>query len=157
MMQILLYLFHFIFFWFYQTRSLLTDVTGATDPHYAGSIALALGCIHRRYALFLKKSFCMIFISFIYSLLLFLSRFCFYTPFLLFWKKKIHHCDVACSAGGMALSSLVPSTVNSISSLAKSSMASLQVWALHGLLLTIEAAGLSYVSQVQVLSFYSLL
>jgi hypothetical protein len=49
----------------------------------------------------------------------------------------------------MALSSLVPSTVNSISSLAKSSKASLQVWALHGLLLTIEAAGLSYVSQVQ--------
>jgi len=82
------------------TRSLLGDLTGATDSHYAGSIALALGCIHR-------------------------------------------------SAGGMALSSLVPSTVNSISSLAKSSKASLQVWALHGLLLTIEAAGLSYVSQVQ--------
>ncbi|PWA87585.1 HEAT repeat-containing protein [Artemisia annua] len=82
------------------TRSLLGDLTGATDSHYAGSIALALGCIHR-------------------------------------------------SAGGMALSSLVPSTVNSISSLAKSSNASLQVWALHGLLLTIEAAGLSYVSQVQ--------
>ncbi|KVI00117.1 Armadillo-like helical [Cynara cardunculus var. scolymus] len=82
------------------TRSLLNDVTGQIDPHYAGSIALALGCIHR-------------------------------------------------SAGGMALSSLVPSTVNSISSLAKSSIASLQVWSLHGLLLTIEAAGLSYVSQVQ--------
>lgn len=82
------------------TRSLLGDVTGQIDPNYAGSIALALGCIHR-------------------------------------------------SAGGMALSSLVPSTVNSISSLAKSSIASLQVWSLHGLLLTIEAAGLSYVSQVQ--------
>ncbi|KAL7606152.1 hypothetical protein Lser_V15G19771 [Lactuca serriola] len=81
------------------TRSLLNDVTGAPE-HYAGSIALALGCIHR-------------------------------------------------SAGGMALSSLVPSTVHSISSLAKSSIANLQVWALHGLLLTIEAAGLSYVSQVQ--------
>ncbi|KAI3768087.1 hypothetical protein L2E82_18519 [Cichorium intybus] len=81
------------------TRTLLSDVTGASE-HYAGSIALALGCIHR-------------------------------------------------SAGGMALSSLVPSTVNSISSLAKSSIANLQVWALHGLLLTIEAAGLSYVSQVQ--------
>ncbi|XP_071711040.1 protein SWEETIE [Rutidosis leptorrhynchoides] len=82
------------------TRSLLNDINGVTDPNYAGSIALALGCIHR-------------------------------------------------SAGGMALSSLVPSTVNSISSLAKSSKASLQAWALHGLLLTIEAAGLSYVSQVQ--------
>ncbi|KAL9993657.1 putative armadillo-like helical, protein SWEETIE [Helianthus debilis subsp. tardiflorus] len=82
------------------TRSLLADVTAATDPHYAGSIALALGCIHR-------------------------------------------------SAGGMALSTLVPSTVNSLSSLAKSSIASLQLWALHGLLLTVEAAGLSYVSHVQ--------
>ncbi|KAL8476600.1 hypothetical protein ACS0TY_029047 [Phlomoides rotata] len=53
------------------------------------------------------------------------------------------------SAGGMALSSLVPNTVNIVSSLAKSSISSLQIWSLHGLLLTIEAAGLSYVSQVQ--------
>ncbi|XP_059670574.1 protein SWEETIE [Cornus florida] len=53
------------------------------------------------------------------------------------------------SAGGMALSSLVPATVSSISSLAKSSRAGLQIWSLHGLLLTIEAAGLSYVSHVQ--------
>jgi hypothetical protein len=30
------------------TRSLLGDLTGATDTYYAGSIALALGCIHRR-------------------------------------------------------------------------------------------------------------
>ncbi|XP_076960722.1 protein SWEETIE-like [Bidens hawaiensis] len=82
------------------TRSLLADVTGATDPNYAGSIALALGCIHR-------------------------------------------------SAGGMALSTLVPSTVSTISLLAKSPIPSLQVWALHGLLLTVEAAGLSYVSHVQ--------
>ncbi|KAM7524202.1 hypothetical protein LguiA_014104 [Lonicera macranthoides] len=82
------------------TRLLLGDATGATDSHYAGSIALALGCIHR-------------------------------------------------SAGGMALSSLVPATVNSISSLAKSSVAALQIWSLHGLLLTIESAGLSYVSHVQ--------
>ncbi|XP_052195097.1 protein SWEETIE isoform X2 [Diospyros lotus] len=81
------------------TRSLLGDVTGAADS-YAGSIAFALGCIHR-------------------------------------------------SAGGMALSSLVPATVNSISSLAKSSIVGLQLWSLHGLLLTIEAAGLSYVSHVQ--------
>uniref|UniRef100_A0A7N0VMZ5 HEAT repeat-containing protein 5B n=1 Tax=Kalanchoe fedtschenkoi TaxID=63787 RepID=A0A7N0VMZ5_KALFE len=56
----------------------------------------------------------------------------------------IHH-----SAGGMALSSLVPLTVTSISSLARSPIASLQTWSLHGLLLTIEAAGLSYVSHVQ--------
>ncbi|XP_062009645.1 protein SWEETIE isoform X1 [Rosa rugosa] len=82
------------------TRSLLGDLTGATDSNYAGSIAFALGCIH-------------------------------------------------CSAGGMALSTLVPSTVSSISLLAKSSIAGLQIWSLHGLLLTIEAAGLSYVSQVQ--------
>ncbi|XP_050383979.1 protein SWEETIE isoform X2 [Argentina anserina] len=82
------------------TRSLLADLTGATDSNYAGSIAFALGCIH-------------------------------------------------CSAGGMALSTLVPSTVSSISLLAKSSIAGLQIWSLHGLLLTIEAAGLSYVSQVQ--------
>ncbi|KAK6150970.1 hypothetical protein DH2020_015902 [Rehmannia glutinosa] len=53
------------------------------------------------------------------------------------------------SAGGMALSSLVPNTVNAVSALAKSSISSLQIWSLHGLLLTIEAAGLSYVSQVQ--------
>lgn len=82
------------------TKQLLGDVTGNIDSHYAGSIALALGCIH-------------------------------------------------CSAGGMALSSLVPNTVNVVSSLAKSSISSLQIWSLHGLLLTIEAAGLSYVSQVQ--------
>ncbi|XP_023550989.1 protein SWEETIE isoform X2 [Cucurbita pepo subsp. pepo] len=81
-------------------RSLLGDLTGMADSAYAGSIALALGCIHR-------------------------------------------------SAGGMALSTLVTATVNSISMLARSSVTSLQTWALHGLLLTIEAAGLSYVSQVQ--------
>ncbi|KAK3425934.1 hypothetical protein EUGRSUZ_F02484 [Eucalyptus grandis] len=82
------------------TRSLLSELTAAADPIYAGSIAFALGCIHR-------------------------------------------------CAGGMALSSLVPSTVSSISSLTKSSVPNLQVWSLHGLLLTIEAAGLSYVSHVQ--------
>ncbi|XP_026402924.1 protein SWEETIE [Papaver somniferum] len=53
------------------------------------------------------------------------------------------------SAGGMALSTLVPTTVSGISSLAKSPTCGLQIWALHGLLLTIEAAGLTYVSQVQ--------
>lgn len=54
----------------------------------------------------------------------------------------------------MALSSLVPATVSSLSSLAKSPIAGLQVWSLHGLLLTIEAAGLSYVSHVQVSFFF---
>uniref|UniRef100_A0A2P2MKX9 HEAT repeat-containing protein 5B isoform X1 n=1 Tax=Rhizophora mucronata TaxID=61149 RepID=A0A2P2MKX9_RHIMU len=49
----------------------------------------------------------------------------------------------------MALSSLVPATVSSVSSLAKSTISGLQIWALHGLLLTIEAAGFSYVSHVQ--------
>ncbi|XP_042482269.1 protein SWEETIE [Macadamia integrifolia] len=53
------------------------------------------------------------------------------------------------SAGGMALSTLVPATVSSLSLMAKSSNAGLQLWSLHALLLTIEAAGLSYVSQVQ--------
>ncbi|PKU62053.1 protein SWEETIE [Dendrobium catenatum] len=53
------------------------------------------------------------------------------------------------SVGGMALSSLVPATVNLVSSLARSSNATLQLWSLHALLLTIEAAGLSFVSQVQ--------
>ncbi|GLT41167.1 hypothetical protein SLA2020_152510 [Shorea laevis] len=56
----------------------------------------------------------------------------------------IHH-----SAGGMALSTLVPATVSSISLLAKSAIPGLQIWSLHGLLLTIEAAGLSFVSHVQ--------
>ncbi|XP_010419035.1 PREDICTED: HEAT repeat-containing protein 5B-like [Camelina sativa] len=56
----------------------------------------------------------------------------------------IHH-----SAGGMALSSLVPATVSSVSSLARTSVLGLKIWALHGLLLTIEAAGLSFVSHVQ--------
>lgn len=82
------------------TRLLLGDLTVVTDANYAGSIALAIGCIHR-------------------------------------------------SAGGMALSSLVPATVSSISLLAKTSIPGLQMWSLHGLLLTIEAAGFSFVSHVQ--------
>lgn len=65
-----------------------------------------------------------------------------------------HSVNPSCSAGGIALSSLVPATVNSLSSLAKSSNTALQIWSLHGLLLTVEAAGLSYVSHVQV-SIYS--
>ena len=58
---------------------------------------------------------------------------------------------LVCSAGGMALSTLVPATVSSISMLAKSSLPGLQIWSLHGLLLTVEAAGLSFVSHVQVI------
>lgn len=57
----------------------------------------------------------------------------------------------------MALSTLVPATVSSISLLAKSSIAGLQIWSLHGLLLTVEAAGLSYVSHVQVAFFVVIL
>ncbi|CAM0910461.1 unnamed protein product [Alopecurus aequalis] len=53
------------------------------------------------------------------------------------------------TAGGMALSTLVTPTVSSLSHLSKSSNCNLQLWSLHALLLTIEAAGLSYVSQVQ--------
>ncbi|KAM0896259.1 hypothetical protein ACQ4PT_023313 [Festuca glaucescens] len=53
------------------------------------------------------------------------------------------------TAGGMALSTLVTPTVSSLSHLSKSSNFNLQLWSLHALLLTIEAAGLSYVSQVQ--------
>ncbi|KAK1263806.1 hypothetical protein QJS04_geneDACA011908 [Acorus gramineus] len=53
------------------------------------------------------------------------------------------------SAGGIALSTFVPATVNSVSLLAKGSNTGLQSWSLHALRLTIEAAGLSYVSQVQ--------
>ncbi|CAI0547649.1 unnamed protein product [Linum tenue] len=82
------------------TRSLLSELAVATDSNYAGSMAFALGCIHR-------------------------------------------------SAGGMALSTLVPPTVNSLSTLAKSPITGLQIWSLHGLLLTIEDAGFSYVSHVQ--------
>ncbi|XP_020585694.1 LOW QUALITY PROTEIN: HEAT repeat-containing protein 5B [Phalaenopsis equestris] len=57
------------------------------------------------------------------------------------------------SVGGMALSSLVPATVSSVSSLAKSSNVTLQLWSLHALLLIIEAAGLSFVPQVQATLF----
>ena len=55
------------------------------------------------------------------------------------------------------MSTLVPATVSSISLLAKSSLAGLQIWSLHGLLLTIEAAGLSFVSHVQVIQFLTVM
>ncbi|XP_009403181.3 protein SWEETIE isoform X2 [Musa acuminata AAA Group] len=60
------------------------------------------------------------------------------------------------SAGGIALTTLVTSAVRSISLLAKSSNASLQLWALHSLLLIIEAAGLSYVPQIQATLFLAM-
>lgn len=72
-----------------------------------------------------------------------------------FFFSFLHLIYFACSAGGMALSTLVPATVSSITLLAKSSVASLQIWSLHGLLLTIEAAGLSFVSHVQVIQFFT--
>lgn len=68
-------------------------------------------------------------------------------------SRSPHSVNPSYSAGGIALSSLVPATVNSLSSLAKSSNTGLQIWSLHGLLLTVEAAGLSYVSHVQVSMF----
>lgn len=81
-------------------RSLMADVNGASDSNYKGSIALALGCIHR-------------------------------------------------SAGGMALSSLIPATVQSLCMMAKDPKDSLHIWSLHGLCLTTEAGGLSCVPHIQ--------
>ena len=74
-----------------------------------------------------------------------------------FFPPFFHLIYLDCSAGGMALSTLVPATVSSISLLAKSSLAGLQIWSLHGLLLTIEAAGLSFVSYVQVFQFLTVM
>lgn len=50
----------------------------------------------------------------------------------------------------MALSALVPSTVQVLCALAKDPTDALHIWSLHGLWLTAEAAGLSYVPHVQV-------
>jgi hypothetical protein len=57
---------------------------------------------------------------------------------------------MACSVGGMALSALVPATVQVLCVLAKDPTDALHLWSLHGLWLTAEAAGLSYVPHVQV-------
>lgn len=81
-------------------RSLLTDATLVSDASLKGSIAFALGCIHR-------------------------------------------------SKGGMALSVLVPSTVQILCTIARDSKVLLHRWALHGLWLTTEAAGLAFVPHVQ--------
>ena len=48
------------------------------------------------------------------------------------------------------MSSLVPATVSSVSSLTRIPNVGVQPWSLHSLLLVIEAAGLSYLSHVQV-------
>ncbi|KAK2986819.1 hypothetical protein RJ640_011044 [Escallonia rubra] len=134
------------------TRLLLGDITGPTDSHFAGSVALALGCIHRRYVEIPYSTYLLkeLQLPSQYNLrALAASTYPTNSHFMYSLLEKIHLICLACSAGGMALSSLVPATVNSISSLAKSSIAGLQIWSLHGLLLTIEAAGLSYVSHVQ--------
>eukprot|EP00250_Pteridium_aquilinum_P004108 c14345_g1_i1 orf=134-6829(+) len=81
-------------------RSLLTDTTLVSDVNLKGSIAFALGCIHR-------------------------------------------------SKGGMALSVLVPATVQFLCTMARDSKVLLHRWALHGLWLTTEAAGLAFVPHVQ--------
>ena len=75
------------------------------------------------------------------------------TIFSIYFVTFFYLVFLGCSAGGIALSTLVPATVSSLSSLAKSSVANLQIWSMHGLLLTIEAAGLSFVSHVQVFPF----
>ncbi|XP_024543648.1 protein SWEETIE [Selaginella moellendorffii] len=53
------------------------------------------------------------------------------------------------SVGGMALSALVPATVQAICSMARDAKEGHHVWILHGLWLTIESAGLSFVPHVQ--------
>ncbi|BBN09583.1 HEAT repeat-containing protein 5 [Marchantia polymorpha subsp. ruderalis] len=53
------------------------------------------------------------------------------------------------SVGGMALSALVPATVQALCALAKDPNDYLHGWALHALWLTADAAGLSYVPHVQ--------
>ncbi len=52
--------------------------------------------------------------------------------------------------GGMALSTLVPATVQAMFGLARDPTDLRHIWVLHGLWLTAEAAGLSYVPYVQV-------
>ncbi|KAH9566013.1 hypothetical protein CY35_04G109200 [Sphagnum magellanicum] len=81
-------------------RSLIANAVTAQNAVHKGSLALALGCIHR-------------------------------------------------SVGGMALSTLVPSTVQAMCGLARDPTDLRHIWVLHGLWLTAEAAGLSYVPYVQ--------
>lgn len=64
-----------------------------------------------------------------------------------FWFNKL---VFPFSKGGMALSVLVPSTLQILCTIARDSKVSLHRWALHGLWLTTEAAGLAFVPHVQV-------
>lgn len=54
------------------------------------------------------------------------------------------------SVGGMALQTLVPGTVQALTNLAKEPAEGLHIWALHGLWLTADAAGLAFFPHVQV-------
>ncbi|KAG1327093.1 putative HEAT repeat-containing protein [Cocos nucifera] len=109
-----------------KTRSLLGELVAAADPNYIGSIALSLGCIHRRLEL----------------------------------SKELANNDASLTQESSCViiehlfNKFVWSSDNYLS--AKSPNASLQLWALHALLLTIEAAGLSYVSQVQATLFLAM-
>ena len=106
----------------------------------------------------MKGPFASLYGTFLFSLVLFflLSVLFFFWIHQLLGFHDFILSYLACSAGGMALSTLVPATVSSISSLAKSAISSLKIWSLHGLLLTIEAAGLSYVSHVQVFNSWTI-
>ncbi|KAL2241386.1 UNVERIFIED_CONTAM: Protein SWEETIE, partial [Sesamum indicum] len=171
------------------TKQFLSDAASSMDSNYAGSIAFALGCIHRRCTNIIYLCLCtQLPVQTVSSLPVLLRgteamtieaenlpRFgippvlhvtggkssllqittaqpwevnCL-SSIIFAFAPRTTVMNFSALAGGMALSSLVPITVNVVSSLAKSSISSLQIWSLHGLLLTIEAAGLSYVSQVQ--------
>lgn len=52
------------------------------------------------------------------------------------------------NVGGMALSALVPATVQALCTLTKDTRDSLHIWSLHALCLTADAAGLSFVPHV---------
>lgn len=51
--------------------------------------------------------------------------------------------------GGMSTQSMIPPTVDALFSLMKSPAADVHFWALHGLLLLANAAGLAYVPHVE--------
>ncbi|GBG62555.1 hypothetical protein CBR_g31193 [Chara braunii] len=53
------------------------------------------------------------------------------------------------SVGGMALSALVPAVIQGLCNLAKDATDGLYIWALHGLWLTADAAGLSFMPHVE--------
>ncbi|KAK6913494.1 Laa1/Sip1/HEATR5-like, HEAT repeat region [Dillenia turbinata] len=136
------------------TRSLLGDLTTTTDSFYAGSIALALGCIHRSKEKTEDGSTNFSVEEILPVGVLWLKNEGLLVVVMVMVIRKLEAPEEGRKGndgkkGGIALSTLVPATVSSVSSLAKSSIASLQIWSVHGLLLTIEAAGLSFVSHVQ--------